>query len=97
VDGRITVRLLSVGLWTLAAIAVVAAVIEETRSRCVPGESRVDLIVPAALSVCASTCLTLWKPVRAPRAVGFGIALGVGVGALLFLFGVFSWVHDCAN
>jgi len=89
--------LLSVVLWVMATIAVIAVVGEETHDRCVPGATPGEFIAPAALSVGMAMGFTLWKRVRPVRAIGFGIALGVGVGAFLYLFGMFSWVHECAN
>jgi hypothetical protein len=97
VESRIPVRLLSAGLWVVAAIVFIASVFEETRGRCVPGQTRGELIAPAALSAGVATCVTLWRRGRAARAAGLGVAVGLGAAALLFALGFLTWVHDCAN
>jgi hypothetical protein len=97
VESPIPVRLLSAGLWVVVAVAALASVVEETRGRCVPGQTRDELIAPAALSAGVATCLTLWRRGRSARAAGLGVAVGLGVAALLFALGLLSWVHDCAN
>ena len=94
---EIRATLLSIALWVMATIAVIGVARRETHGRCHPGATAWDLMALAALSVGVAMGFTVWKRVRPVRAICLGIALGVGVGACLYLLGVFSWVHDCAN
>jgi hypothetical protein len=44
-----------------------------------------------------ATAIAVWRSLRAWRALAISLSVSVAVVGILFLLGLLSWIHQCAN
>jgi hypothetical protein len=90
-------RVVQWALWPVAASLIGFAMFASMRAGCGTNSGRDSAIFSAATCTGLATVVTLWRSLRAWRALVISVTVSVAVGGILFFLGLLSWIHQCAN